>query len=129
VSVTVEIVTPSAVVFTGTVDQIQAPGVLGEFGVLEQHAAMLAVTTAGTVSLHTADGVQRMVVGPGFAEIGSDQVTLLVDQCEDEGAVDSVTAKADLEEAFVALSKVDAMSDDGVLLQKRIELAQARIAH
>lgn len=128
-SVTVEIVTPSAVVFTGTVDQIQAPGVLGEFGVLEQHAAMLAVTTAGTVSLHTADGVQRMVVGPGFAEIGSDQVTLLVDQCEDEGAVDSVTAKADLEEAFVALSKVDAMSDDGVLLQKRIELAQARIAH
>jgi F-type H+-transporting ATPase subunit epsilon len=129
VSVTVEIVTPSAVVFTGTVDQIQAPGVLGEFGVLEQHAAMLAVTTAGTISLHTADGVQRMVVGPGFAEIGSDQVTLLVDQCEDEGAVDSVTAKADLEEAFVALSKVDAMSDDGVLLQKRIELAQARIAH
>lgn len=128
-SVTVEIVTPSAVVFTGTVDQIQAPGVLGEFGVLEQHAAMLAVTTAGTVSLHTADGVQRMVVGPGFAEIGSDQVTLLVDQCEDEGAVDSVTAKADLEEAFVALSKVDAMSDDGVLLQKRIDLAQARIAH
>lgn len=128
-SVTVEIVTPSAVVFTGTVDQIQAPGVLGEFGVLEQHAAMLAVTTAGTISLHTADGVQRMVVGPGFAEIGSDQVTLLVDQCEDEGAVDSVTAKADLEEAFVALSKVDAMSDDGVLLQKRIELAQARIAH
>lgn len=128
-SVTVEIVTPSAVVFTGTVDQIQAPGVLGEFGVLEQHAAMLAVTTAGTISLHTADGVQRMVVGPGFAEIGSDQVTLLVDQCEDEGAVDSVTAKADLEEAFVALSKVDAMSDDGVLLQKRIDLAQARIAH
>jgi F-type H+-transporting ATPase subunit epsilon len=129
VSVTVEIVTPSAVVFTGTVDQIQAPGVLGEFGVLEQHAAMLAVTTAGTVSLHTADGVQRMVVGPGFAEIGSDQVTLLVDQCEDEGAVDSATAKVDLEEAFVALSKVDAMSDDGVLLQKRIDLAQARIAH
>lgn len=128
-SVTVEIVTPSAVVFTGTVDQIQAPGVLGEFGVLEQHAAMLAVTTAGTVSLHTADGVQRMVVGPGFAEIGSDQVTLLVDQCEDEGAVDSAAAKADLEEAFVALSKVDVMSDDGVLLQKRIDLAQARIAH
>lgn len=128
-SVTVEIVTPSAVVFTGTVDQIQAPGVLGEFGVLEQHAAMLAVTTAGTVSLHTADGVQRMVVGPGFAEIGSDQVTLLVDQCEGEDAVDSATAKVDLEEAFVALSKVDAMSDDGVLLQKRIDLAQARIAH
>lgn len=128
-SVTVEIVTPSAVVFTGTVDQIQAPGVLGEFGVLEQHAAMLAVTTAGTVSLHTAEGVQRMVVGPGFAEIGSDQVTLLVDRCEDEGAVDSATAKADLEEAFVALSKVDVMSDDGVLLQKRIDLAQARIAH
>jgi F-type H+-transporting ATPase subunit epsilon len=129
VSLTVEIVTPSEIVFSGSVDQIQAPGVLGEFGVLEQHASMLAVTTAGRVTLYIGEEVRTMVVGPGFAEVGPDQVTLLVDLCEASDAVDTNTAKADLDTAYAELCKVDAFSDEGLLLQKRIDLAQARIAH
>ncbi len=128
-SLTVEIVTPSEIVFSGSVDQIQAPGVLGEFGVLPQHASMLAVTTAGQVSLHIGEEVRRMIVGPGFAEVGPDQVTLLVDLCEALDAVDTKTAKADLDAAYAELCKVDAFSDEGLLLQKQINLAQARIAH
>ena len=128
-SLTVEIVTPSEIVFSGAVDQIQAPGVMGEFGVLEQHAAMLAVTTAGTITLHTGGEVRSLVVGPGFAEIGPDQVTLLVDLCEDAETVDAKAAQVDLDAAFAELGQVDVMSDEGLLLQKRIDLAQARIAH
>ena len=128
-SLTVEIVTPSEIVFSGAVDQIQAPGVMGEFGVLEQHAAMLAVTTAGTITLHTGSETRSLVVGPGFAEIGPDQVTLLVDLCEEAGTVDAKTAQADLDAAFSELGQVDVMSDEGILIQKRIDLAQARIAH
>ena len=128
-SLTVEIVTPSAIVFSGSVDQIQAPGVLGEFGVLEQHAPMLAVTTSGTVTLHTGEETRAMIVGPGFAEVGPDQVTLLVDLCEEVGAVDAKTAQSDLDAAYAELGKVDVFSDEGVLIQKRIDLAQARIAH
>ena len=64
-----------------------------------------------------------------FAEVGPDQVTLLVDLCEASDAVDTNTAKADLDTAYAELCKVDAFSDEGLLLQKRIDLAQARIAH
>ena len=128
-SLNVEIVTPYQIVFSGAVEQIQAPGVMGEFGVLEQHAAMLAVTSAGTVTLHTGGSTRSLVVGPGFAEIGPDQVTLLVDLCEDAETVDAKAAQVDLDAAFAELGQVDVMSDEGLLIQKRIDLAQARIAH
>ncbi len=128
-SLAVEIVTPSEIVFSGSVDQIQAPGVFGEFGILPQHASMLAVTQAGCVTLHSQDGERVLVVGPGFAEVGPDQVTLLVDLCEEVGTVDKATAQADLTAGYAELGKVDAFSDEGVLLQKRIDLAQARLTH
>ena len=128
-SLAVEIVTPSEIVFSGSVDQIQAPGVLGEFGILPEHASMLAVTTAGRVTLHTEGGERVLVVGPGFAEVGPDQVTLLVDLCEDVGAVDRATAQSDLDAGYAELGKVDLFSDEGLLIQKRIDLAQARLAH
>ena len=70
-----------------------------------------------------------MIVGPGFAEVGPSQVTLLVDLFEEVGAVDAKTAQADLDAAYVELSAVDAFSDEGILIQKRIDLAHARIAH
>ncbi len=122
-----EIVTPSEIVFSGEVDQIQVPGVMGEFGVLQQHASMLSVTQAGPVTLHTAEGERVLIVGHGFAEVGTDQVTLLVDLCEEVGAVDAAEAKAQLDADYAALAKVDAFSDEGVLIQKRIDLAQARL--
>jgi len=128
VGLTVEIVTPSEIVFSGSAEQVQAPGVLGEFGVLEAHASMLAVTQAGRLTLHTEEGERVLVVGPGFAEVGPDQVTLLVDLCEEVGAVDLKTAQADLDAAYADLAKVDVFSDDGLLLQKQIDLSHARIA-
>jgi len=127
VSLTVEIVTPSQVAFSGEVKQIQAPGVLGEFGVLPQHAQMLAVVKAGRVVLHTDDGEQTLVVGAGFAEVGLDQVTLLVDLCEEVGAVAAADAQAEIDAGYADLAKVDVFSDTGLLIQKRIDLAQARL--
>ena len=92
----VEIVTPAAVAWKGEAEEVQAPGLLGEFDALPDHAAMLAVTRAGVVTVHAADGARRKVVGTGFAEVGPDQITLLVDLCEPAEDVDKEAAKAAL---------------------------------
>ncbi len=126
-ALTVEMVTPRKVAFSGTATQVQAPGILGEFGVLEGHARMLAVTKAGIVALHTDDGTRRLLVGPGFAEVGLDQVTLLVDRCEEIDGVDKEQAKRDLDEANAVLGSVDTQSDEGLQAQKRADWAQARL--
>lgn len=79
----VEIVTPIAVAFEGEADEVQAPGHLGEFGVRPQHELMVLLTRDGLVKLHQGNNTKVLTVGPGFAEVGPDRVTLLVDSCED----------------------------------------------
>jgi F-type H+-transporting ATPase subunit epsilon len=126
-SLAVEIVTPSAVAFSGEVEELQAPGMFGEFGVLSDHAQMLAITQAGRVVLRTSEGNQWFVVGAGFAEVGPGQVTLLVDLCEEAGTVSHGTAQQDMDVAIEALGQVDLESDEGLQIQKRIDLARARL--
>lgn len=123
----VEIVTPAAVAFTGEVSEVQVPGLLGEFGVLPGHAQLLAVTQPGRVTLQTEEGPEMLLVGAGFAEVGPDRVTLLVDLCEAVGAVDRATLEKELADAIAALGSVDVESDEGLQIQKRIDLATARL--
>ena len=68
-----------------------------------------------------------LLVGAGFAEVGPDRVTLLVDLCEAVGTVSRADAQKELDEAIAALGTVDIESDDGIQIQKRIDLAQARL--
>ncbi len=79
----VEIVTPRKVAWKGTASEVQAPGELGEFGVLVQHIPFLTVLKPGVVAVKSSDGALRFQVGAGFAEAGPDRVVLLVESCEE----------------------------------------------
>ena len=126
-SIHVEIVTPKAVAFDGECEMAVAPGLMGEFGVLERHAQTLAVTESGVVSLSSGSDKTNFVVGPGFAEVGPDRITLLVDHCEPAGTVSKDDAKQELQDAFAQLKLVDAESEEGLQARKAAGLAQARL--
>jgi F-type H+-transporting ATPase subunit epsilon len=126
-SIHVEIVTPAAVAYEGDCDMAVAPGQLGEFGVLETHAQTLAVTDAGVVALHSGSDVTKFVVGPGFAEVGPDRITLLVDLCESADDVDKAEAAKQLNEAFAALKDSGTESEEGRRVRRAASLAQARL--
>ena len=124
----IEIVTPSKVAWKGTVAELQAPGIAGEFGVLPDHTPMLAVTRAGVVTLHGAsEGDSRMVVGPGFAEVGPGQVTLLVDLCEPASQVDKAAAQSALADAEGRLAAAEPGTPAFESARKDVDLAQARL--
>ncbi len=126
-TVHVEIVTPMAVAYEGDCDMAAAPGQLGEFGVLNMHAHTLAVTEAGVVTLVSGSDVTKFVVGPGFAEVGPDRITLLVDLCESADDVDKATATKELNEAFASLKSCDTESEEGLRIRRQADLAQARL--
>jgi F-type H+-transporting ATPase subunit epsilon len=126
-SLTVEIVTPSKVAWKGEVGELQAPGLQGEFGALPDHAAMLAVTRTGVVTLHTGAGPKRMVVGAGFAEVGPGLVTLLVDLCEPAESVDKDAAAKLLAEAENRLVAAEPGSDEYEKATRDVALATARL--
>jgi len=126
-SIHVEIVTPSAIAHEGDCEMVSAPGILGEFGVLDHHAQTLAVTQAGVVTMQNGDQVTKFVVGPGFAEVGAGRMTLLVDECESAEGIDKASAQSDLDAAFAELASVNIDSEEGILAQNKALIAQARL--
>ena len=113
--------------YTGTVEQVQSPGVLGEFGVLADHAPVLSVTQPGVVTLHTGTDQQRYLVGSGFAEAGPSHVTLLVDLCEEVASIDKEAAQNDLAEAESQMGQCDSDSGEWATASEQAKVAQARL--
>jgi F-type H+-transporting ATPase subunit epsilon len=81
-SLKVRIVTPRKVAFEGVAVSVQAPGELGEFGVLPGHIALVSALKVGNVVV-SGQPSRRFRVGVGFAEVGPDRVTLMVETCEE----------------------------------------------
>jgi F-type H+-transporting ATPase subunit epsilon len=122
-----EIVTPDRLAWKGTVVHVKVPGSVGEFGVLEKHANLLGVTRPGRLTLETEGEHSTRILGAGFAEVGPEGLTLLVDSCEEVGSYDPVQAAKDLEEAQASLKAADPMTRDFEHARNSVDLAQARL--
>ena len=124
----VEIVTPAQVAYSGEAEEVQAPGIIGEFGVLIQHAALLSVTRPGVVTVHGgSQGPSRFLVGGGFAEVGPGEVTLLVDLCESVDSIDKAQAKQALADAVKTMETADPSTGEWAEANKAAVLNRARL--
>lgn len=74
-----EIVTPEASVLNEDVDEVIAPGVMGQFDVLPGHTTLLAELEKGTVTYVKSGQAKSVIVTGGFAEVREDHVTILAD--------------------------------------------------
>ncbi|OGF47183.1 MAG: ATP synthase F1 subunit epsilon [Candidatus Firestonebacteria bacterium RIFOXYC2_FULL_39_67] len=77
-----EILTPDKMFFTGEVESLEAPSLVGSFGVLKNHAPMLAVLKKGKVKYKHGNEEKEINVGEGFVEVLPDKVRILVEGCE-----------------------------------------------
>ena len=73
------LVAPEREVFNGEVDQVDAPGVEGDFGVLAGHAPLIAALRPGIMIIYREGGEIRVVVNGGFAEVNPQGLTVLAD--------------------------------------------------
>jgi len=78
---TFELVTPEGLVFSGQVESVQAPGTLGSFEVLYNHAPLVSTLTEGTVRIRTADGATKTyTIDGGVVEVLQNKVALLAEK-------------------------------------------------
>jgi F-type H+-transporting ATPase subunit epsilon len=77
-----ELVSPEKLVFSGEVNQVDLPGAEGDFGVLENHAPLVATLRPGILTVHAAGGPQKIVVLGGFAEVSASGLTVLAEVAE-----------------------------------------------
>ena len=74
-----DLVSPEKMAFSGEVDQVDVPGVEGDFGVLAGHAPIVAAIRPGILTLITGGSKQKIIVLGGVAEISDKGLTVLAD--------------------------------------------------
>lgn len=84
-----DIVTPSKTVYSGEVESFTAPGVVGSFQVLFNHAPMLSSIGIGEVKLKESEGAKkRFATSGGFVEVKGNKVILLAESAESAEEID-----------------------------------------
>ncbi len=89
-----ELVSPEKLVFSGEVEQVDVPGIEGDFGVLAEHAPMVTTLRPGILTVYGAGGGQKIVVLGGFAEVSADGLVVLAEVAEAVEDVDRGTITA-----------------------------------
>lgn len=100
------IVTPSEELLDERVAEVTAPGTLGEFGVLPDHATFLSSLEIGRLSYKTSRAVHQIAVRGGFAEVSNNVVTVLADDAARAGDIDTAAVREFLQAAEDALADV-----------------------
>ena len=80
------ILTPERTVFEGVVEYVEVPGSEGYFGVLANHAALVAALASGALTVRHAGGrEERWQVAGGFFEVSNNRATVLADAVAEAG--------------------------------------------
>ena len=103
--VTLEIVTPQGLALHEEVDDVTAPSVNGEFGVLPGHLPLLAALRTGIVTFHVRGEEKKLAVADGFVEVKDDRALLLTDKVATKDQLDPVRLRLELKEVDDLLDK------------------------
>jgi F-type H+-transporting ATPase subunit epsilon len=125
-----EIVTVEGQVYSGDVDFVSAPGVMGTLGILPKHSPLLTALEVGELRFKKGDEEERFAVGGGFMEVRPDKVIVLADTAERAEEIDLERASAARQRAERLLKErppgVDMSAIEGALRRSRIRLKVGR---
>ena len=117
----VDIVSTEREIFSGSVEMVFAPAVMGELGIAPRHAPLITRLSPGEVRLKLADGKEEsFYVSGGMLEVQPHVVTILTDTAVRAEDLDEAAVLSAREEAEVALKDRKAETDYAV--------AQAQLA-
>ena len=80
------LVSPQRELFSGDVDQVDAPGTEGDFGVLAGHAPFMTTLKEGLVRVYNAGQVRIFEVRGGFADVTPEGLTVLAEHAAETPA-------------------------------------------
>jgi F-type H+-transporting ATPase subunit epsilon len=124
---TLDIVTPKKVVFSGPVVSFTAPGVMGSFQVLFNHAPLLAAVGVGEAKLREPHGAEiRYATSGGFVDVVNNHVVMLAETADRAEEIDTALAQSDRDRARQAIA-ADGSPHDVERAKAELEVALNRI--
>jgi F-type H+-transporting ATPase subunit epsilon len=120
------VLAPDQSVFDGPVDEVILPSCTGQLGVLTGHVSMLTALDSGVLRLREGSAWQSIALLGGFAEVESNQVTVLVNGAELGTTIDRATAEREFEAAEQAARAFEGKDPSPDKYKAQDALAQAR---
>jgi F-type H+-transporting ATPase subunit epsilon len=121
-SFSIEIIAPNRVVFQGEATSVTAPGTLGGFQVLFNHAPLLSSLDVGPLKVKNTQGADTVyATGGGYLEVRDNNVIVLIESAERPEEIDIERARSARARAEGRLKSHDPSYDT-----VRAELALAR---
>ncbi len=100
------VITPERLALDTPIEEVYAPGVMGEFGVLPKHVNFLTALAPGEVRYRESGTDRYMAVSGGVCEVLDDGVTILADTAEPAEDIDVERAAAAERRALDHLEKL-----------------------
>ena len=78
-SIHLKVITPTELVVDEQVDEVVAPGLVGEFGILPGHVPFITTLHSGDLKYKVGNSETKIVVEGGVADVRDDVVSILTD--------------------------------------------------
>ena len=88
-----EIITPTATVYSEDVELVTLPGVDGQMGVYPQHVRLMTQLVPGEMIVHKGGRDEFLAVGEGLVEVTNDRVAILTDMAVAADNIDEAKAE------------------------------------
>ena len=92
-TLTLEIVTPAAVVYSAAVQMVTLPAVDGQIGVFPRHVPLLTRIVPGEMIVRKDGQDELVAVGEGLVEITGDRVSIVTDMAIKAADIDEARAE------------------------------------
>jgi F-type H+-transporting ATPase subunit epsilon len=125
--ITLRVVTPSRLVLDEEVDEVAAPGALGEFGVLPNHIAFLTLLEPGEMSYKQGPARHYMAISGGYAEVLDNVMTLLAPAAEFATEIDAERARQAKNQAEKRMEELNYEDKEFNIAAASLRWANARL--
>ena len=118
----IRVLTPDRVICSTTADEVVLPGLTGQVGILDGHAALITALDTGLLRIKLDNKWTPIILCGGLAEIDRNRVTVLVNDVEELASIELNEATQELEKAAVAVENADtskAKLDASIELKKQ----------
>lgn len=105
----IAVVTGEKEIYRGEAEEVIAPGVDGELGILPHHAALLTALKTGEMRIKLGEAEDDLFISGGFLEVYNNVVTVLADVAEHADEIDHSRAEAARQKA---LERLEAAKDE-----------------
>lgn len=122
----VRVIAPDKTVWDERSDEVILPSTTGQLGILTGHAPLLTALDTGVMRVRIGKEWDAIALMGGFAEVESDEVTILVNAAERGAGIDLEEARSTFAEAERKLNSVRNTGTRQELIQANLAYKRAR---